>query len=808
MTLSALCFLLSTVAAGDAPGTRFAPTSLQRLFADPGTEQVVRFRLVSGKAEESVVYRVVDYAGQLVNEGQLRQVGPDHWEMSVRARLGYTEIELPRSRQRFGMISLPAGAAQPDSFFAIDGGLSWLVPDSPRREQLIKAAKRCGISMIRERLSWSAVNPDRDRWNLDGSARYASLRQFYEAKSIPILELAHDSPGWLGFVGKYPHDLVETARSWVELSRTWASSWGGLEIWNEPDIAFGGDLPADQYAAIAKAVSFSLANAGLRVPIVGGAMAYPNPEFLETSAQSGLLDRLDAFSFHHYGAAEEMQGMVERYRQWLIRSGHGAMPLWITECGRPWSRGPDRPPLAEDQKSALDIVMKGVEARASGIARYFPFVYPFYEENSSDFGMTDRSGTPLRSLAAYAQMIRVLANQRYIGDLPRVAPAIFRARVFGDGRQTIAVLYTGRRPVTGSLAPLGFRIRRIEGIDGRPLAVGTDGCVPVPDGLSYVWLENFLDLKLIDGTAAARPQPLPATVTAALQSRSSVVLRLRLDETRLEASARGYRIKQEPAGSLPLGFEVWNLGEAPRTLRLRLTLESLGVRLAQPERSISSGARSCVVVDWTIDASSMLARRGRLTARIAAVDNSGLLDSLAIVLSGEPVLARTLAEAANPVALPIRETKRWTPNASSPGAIELESTGVAWRLRVKDEQGKDRWAYPLFQIPPGVRLDRASGLIIRARCSGRATVRVLLWEGDPSANVVYLTSQLVLPTDGRWHVARISFQDLVPSAANSPDPDGHLDLARVGRLSVGMNPQAGECTLEVSDLCLVGDAAR
>ena len=120
------------------------------------------------------------------------------------------------------------------------------------------------------------------------------------------------------------------------------------------------------------------------------------------------------------------------------------MPLWITECGRPWSRGPDRPPIAEDQTSALDIVMKGVEARACGVARYFPFVYPFYEENSNNFGMTDRRGTPLRSLAAYAQMIRVLANQRYLGDLRQNEPGISRARVFGDDHQTIAVLYSGK----------------------------------------------------------------------------------------------------------------------------------------------------------------------------------------------------------------------------------------------------------------------------------------------------------------------------------------------------------------------------
>lgn len=49
------------------------------------------------------------------------------------------------------------------------------------------------------------------------------------------------------------------------------------------------------------------------------------------------------------------------------------MPLWLTESGRPWKQGPDRPPIDQDQTSALDITMKGIESQACGIARYFPF---------------------------------------------------------------------------------------------------------------------------------------------------------------------------------------------------------------------------------------------------------------------------------------------------------------------------------------------------------------------------------------------------------------------------------------------------
>lgn len=663
--------------------------------------------------------------------------------------------------------------------------------------------------MIRERLRWGSVNPGPDRWELDGDARYDALRKFYRQAKMPILELAHDSPVWLGRVGKYPQDLIGAASSWSEIGRKWSPAWGGLETWNEPDIFFGGDLPADQYAAVSKAIGFGLARAEIHTPIVGGVMANLNREFLETCAGSGLLDRIDAFSFHTYGTAEGMRTLVQGYREWLARHGHGGMPLWITECGRPWSRGPDRPPIAEDQKSARDIIMKGVEAKACGIARYFAFVYPYYEENDHNFGMTDRSGTPLRSFAAYAQLIRVLANQPYLGDLRHAPPEVTRARVFGNERQAVVVLYTGDNKPAVVRPPL--RVRRVEGIDGRVLKVDQNGGVPIPDGLSYVWLDGPIDPAQLDPTAEARARPSGPPEPSTRPVPSPIVLRLQLDPARFQPSARGYRLKAQPAGSLPLKFEVWNLGDTPRTPRLRLSLEpSPGSENALPEKTIKLAAKSSGTVDWTFDAGPLLAREGRLTARLTARDESGAGagagDRLAVVLSGEAELGRTLGSLRHPLALPIRETKRWTPNHSPGGSMVMDSPAEsAWRLRVKDEKGADRWAYPFFLLPENVHLEQSTGLLLRARCSGRAAVRVLLFEGDLSENVVYLTANSIIPDDGRWHVARVAFRDLAASAANAVDPDGRLDLARVRHLGLGVNSRSSEATLEVSDLYLIGE---
>ena len=635
--------VLIAIGALDEPrAPAFAPVSPRSWFTTPGESLTLHLRLESGAAADPIAYRIVDYAGKLWAQGELRRIAPEEWEFALRPQQGFFEIELPRSGQRFGVVSLPEWKGDPDPFFAIDAGLSWLERNASRREELILTARRCGIAMVRERLSWADINSDRQQWNWQGRAGYEAIRRFYRDSRVPILEMAHDSPSWLGRVGKYPRDLVGAAASWGQIARRWNSGWGGLEIWNEPDIFFGGDLPADQYVAVAKALSYALSQAAIQTPLVGGVMALPDRDFRETCGRSGLLDRVDAFSFHNYGKATDIENLVMGYRNWLRSYGHGAMPLWLTECGRPWKQGPDRPPIDQDQTSALDITMKGIESQACGIARYFPFVYPFFEENTSNFGMMDKQVTPLRSFASYAQLIRVLAGYRYLGDLRHTALALLRARLFGNGKDVLAVLYSGKPEATAAVT-LGLPVERIEGIDGRRLPLSADGSIPIPDGLSYVWINSATASSwLIADTAASRMRPALASVETR-GAPSPIVLRFQLDDSRFHPSSRGYLVKDVPVGKVRLGFEIWNLADRDYPLELSLSLDAAGKSTSEPVCSVNVVSRSSASVEWTVDLGALIASTGRVTASVVASDRTGLKDHLSVDLTGEADLAHTLA---------------------------------------------------------------------------------------------------------------------------------------------------------------------
>jgi hypothetical protein len=602
-------------------------------------------------------------------------------------------------------------------------------------------------------------------------------------------------------VGKYPEDLLATARAWRQIAGRWQATWGALEVWNEPDISFGGLLPADQYVPLAKTLAYVRAQAGpspVAWPLVGGVFATYNRRYLDASAANGLLECVDAISFHTYDRALRMESLVTGYREWLAAHDHEDMPLWITECGRPWKRGADRPPVGQDAQSALDITMKGVEARACGVAVYCPFVYPFYEENENNFGMTDRQGAPLRSMAAYAQLIRALGHKPYLGDLRVDDPAIRRARVFGDGHETVAVVYSGE-PRAKAALKLGLRAQRVEGLDGRTLNASDPAAVPVPDGLSYVWLDRAeAGSRLRTDTAAMRLAKIGRRSPRPAAKPSPLVLRFQYDPRLVRPTVNGYGLPSESPATLPIVVRVFNLDAQAHDLPLTLTTDDRRTIDTQP-RAAKIPAQGFADVTWTVDLHKALGQSDRLRAVVSA---SGPAAPLAIDFVGEPTLEQVLGRYRRPIRLPIQDSKLWQPGIAGGGRMTLDpEADGSCRLRATFGPG-DRWVYPQFTLPDQIVLHNTAGLVVRVRCPQPAEVRVMLFKDNGAG---YMTPGSIVPADGQWHTTVIRFRELVHCGATAPDAEGKLDLDRVRRISLGMNTKAAQATLEFSDLHVLGN---
>lgn len=615
------CLLIAVAFACAEPlrASPLRPAPADRFFLPPHESAKLRWKTVSGSMDQPPHYTIRDYWGKVIASGRAGRVDPDSLQVTVRLARGFYDVEFAATGQRFGVICLPAYEGRPDPFFCIDSAMSWLVHDDRVREGLLKALRRSGVAMSRERLNWAEVNPARDSWDWEARPRYETVRLLHRAHGVEVLEMFHRTTPWAGNVGKYPEDLVGLARAWRRIDQRWRATWGGLEVWNEPDIFFGANLPADQYVPLVKTLAYALDCRADRVPLVGGVFAHCNRPFLDNAARNGLLQCVDAVSFHTYGRAPEMEALIGSYRSWLRGHARETMPLWITECGRPWSRGPDRPPVEQDALSALDIAMKAVESRACGIARHFCFVYPFFEERDHNFGMMGRRATPLRSMAAYAQLVRLLAHKTYLGDLACHDSAVERARVFGDGRETVAVLYTGR-PDPEATVRLDLPLLRVEGIDGRRFERASQRTVPVPDGLTYIWLDPAkLGDRLQSDTPAARlgavgrcpPPPRPAP--------SPVVLRFEADARLLESKTEGHRPLAAAPTRLPLEVRAFNLCERPLSLRLKLSFSRGVARPLGPAiRSIRVPPEASAEVTWQTDLGGAFAAGERLQVTVSA----------------------------------------------------------------------------------------------------------------------------------------------------------------------------------------------
>ena len=140
-----LSMLVATAAFDDQRAPVFAPVSPRSWFMSPGEKVTLRLRLASGTAADPMAYRFVNYSGKLVAQGELRRMDSGEWELTLHAEPGYFEIELLQNGQRFGLVSLPEWKGDPDPFFAIDGGLSWLEQNESKREDLIVIAGEPGF---------------------------------------------------------------------------------------------------------------------------------------------------------------------------------------------------------------------------------------------------------------------------------------------------------------------------------------------------------------------------------------------------------------------------------------------------------------------------------------------------------------------------------------------------------------------------------------------------------------------------------------------------------------------------------------
>lgn len=772
-----------------ALGAKATLADFSDAVATAGEKTVVRFsELPMGEA----TWKIRDYAGAPVSSSRV-PVGPSR-ETAVAVDLppGFYEISFDDFASSQGLYVI-ADRRTLDPFFAIDGAMSWLTPAKHQAEYVNILAKS-GIGMIRERLSWKSINPRPDHWDWESGKPYDSLRKLYAAKGVNVLEMFHDAPTWLGAnsLRKFPTELNASADSWTEVARHWGGGWGAIEVWNEPDISFGGDQPADQLLPLVKAIRYSMQSSGNDRPMIGGAFAYLNRDYMDLAFRNGLLDVSDALSFHYYGEPLGLEGHVAALRALLKGSSKEEIPLWITEVGAPWvAPSPNRPDVQTQQEIAQNFAMLAVESSACGIDRHFAFVLTSYGEGEKNFGMFDPDGGMLRQYAAYITAGRMLSGYTYAGDLRLEGqPEIARMRVFTGNQHdkaAVIVLYAPRKDGPAEIV-LPFQMTEAYGIDGRSLTVGPDNKITITDGLAYVVSpEEKVKPFVRSDTKAAQLAGMHHPVSPADKA-AAIVLQPVVDKERLLTTARGYLLPESLA-AIDIQIVVHNLSDTGQTIQVS------GAGLVQ---SLRVPARSSAPARFNLAVAALnVTKSGNAIVEFSATtDTTERVLPVALSFIPSRGLAEQLTAHSYVFALPIAEAHRWEDNRSTGRLEYIREDETRWGFRIKFKAANlDNWAYPKFIVPQEAQLDRVEGVLLRARCVGKATVNLTAW--SPNGKFQHTTSP-VIPADGKWHVAYVPLSSFIQENGEAP-------LGRqIKYLSLGVNTHAAEARVEVSDLYFLG----
>ena len=354
-------------------------------------------------------------------------------------------------------------------------------------EQDLASVQDSGVSSVRDDIHWAEV--EREQGALIMPERYdhavdAAIRHGFQ----PVLILCYGNPLYDG--GAYP--LSDKAReAYVRFAEFVASHFRGrvqrYEVWNEWNIAMslppgtprGGPGP---YVDLLRAVYPRLKAVDPKVMVIGGALSGNAVEtgWLESACRAGLLDFLDAFSFHPYcyrqgdRARLPEEGFLKQVRdsravvaRWQKRD----TPVYLTEVGWPTHEGPDG---STPEEAACFL------ARTYLLARTMPWVRGLWwydlrddgtdpREREHHFGLLTLDHVPKPACAAIKGIGSFFGEARYVGAI-RLGPDAAILKFQQESGASLFAMWSGVEPAThvtvatfAGAAPLTARYRDFRG---------------------------------------------------------------------------------------------------------------------------------------------------------------------------------------------------------------------------------------------------------------------------------------------------------------------------------------------------------
>jgi hypothetical protein len=313
----------------------------------------------------------------------------------------------------------------------------WATETDQQMDEDLYYAKASGANVVRLDVAWATFESDGPgqytAWYADRLATFMQDAQQLNLKVIAILfttpcwassapaSLKQNCQGdwWDAGVGWYPPTNDQDFANFVQtITSTYASDLAAVEIWNEPDQSsdWVSSNPAGDYAQLLKA-AYPAAKAGdPSVPVLAGALAGSDTQFLTSLYQDGIQGYYDGISIHPYNQAQppaaapagtavrwEFTAGIQAIHALQLQNGDHT-PLWITEFG--WDT------VDNTQQQQASYITQGYQILAGLPYVKAGIVYELHDDiggspsdPNANFGLMTQDYTPKPAYAAFTSVM-------------------------------------------------------------------------------------------------------------------------------------------------------------------------------------------------------------------------------------------------------------------------------------------------------------------------------------------------------------------------------------------------------------------
>ena len=575
-----------------------------------------------------------------------------------------------------------------------------------------------GVKFVRNRFHHARTEPSPGKYNW---SIYGTSPLKLSEKGIRISAAWHNFAAWAKTDPKM--SLAKDLMIPFEFAKKLAAKYKGKiniwEFWNEPELLSFTKEGTWEYASMLKAAYLGFKAGDPQIPVMNGAFCVSpwDNAYARAVMRNDIADYTDIFNFHYYGPISSYPRVVSEWKKNLKEGGFTDPMLCITETGTnaegPSAIRPKKGKLYRQSPSqemiwAEFIPKSQILWQFLGVSRTFLFfLRPMNERSGTkEWGIVRRDKSVKPGYAAFSTLLDELGNAKCLGevDLGKDMRGFFYRQP--DGSRTLAFwsiseLDTVKEfykaiPPFKDLKAKSFEISGDSAtvIDsfGTPHSYkGEKGKITIPSVRLTSYLRNAPEMKIKEpaagqGTASPRKRTMDR----------SIVLRIVPSSEYKLSTSRCSMYINEQAEDKSLVLQVANFSDKAKDVEVSLRgceLPGFPAKVSVPPYQIAE-----------IKTSADKIASGKYDLLFSGTCNGLPISRLEFsfrLIGGKMLDSVPLAGTDDP--------KKWRANSSGKMNITFDEPEQSLRFDAEFPNNvKDKWAYPYFDLPEGLKCSAIS----------------------------------------------------------------------------------------------------